>query len=208
MRLLKWVVLTWCCLSLITSAVIGIGRGQPPSDGLALLHLDECELPCWLGITPGQTPWDAAKQMIMDAYSDAQYSVHLVDASHIDVSVNGTDDVLSIEIAPLSFNYADSPVNRIELTMKFAYLGRRWVSIGDLIASVGSPADMIMSDIGPSLLLKESRVHVRSAPYIGCNMVLTRLFTTSIFIHKRPDEYPFVSAPSRWRGFNRCYKLR
>jgi hypothetical protein len=60
-------------LTLTVSSVILIGRAQPIPERVAALHLgDMCALPCWIGITPGKTTVEQAKQIIAQVYSQAQ----------------------------------------------------------------------------------------------------------------------------------------
>src|SRR5688572_24925895 len=41
--------------SLTAPISILIGRHQPLPERVAMLHLTDCELPCWIGIVPGKT---------------------------------------------------------------------------------------------------------------------------------------------------------
>ncbi len=45
-----------------------IGNAQPPPAALRALHLTDCQLPCWLGITPGETTFAEAVQRLNVAY--------------------------------------------------------------------------------------------------------------------------------------------
>src|SRR5262245_6492243 len=54
---------------LIISAIL-VGHQQPPSTWATILHLDECELPCWIGIVPGQTTLIEAQQQIEREYGN------------------------------------------------------------------------------------------------------------------------------------------
>jgi hypothetical protein len=65
--LFRLTALTIAFAILITVARV-IGREQPPPLTLAQLHLDDCKLPCWLGITPGETTFDDAVKRVTSAY--------------------------------------------------------------------------------------------------------------------------------------------
>src|SRR5579859_6326596 len=68
-------------VTLATGAALLLGRGQPTPDQLALLHLGDCQLPCWIGIVPGQTTVGGARQRIKDIYG--KMSGFVVDETEI-----------------------------------------------------------------------------------------------------------------------------
>ena len=41
-----------------------MGSAQPPPEAIQALHLTDCQLPCWLGITPGKTTFDEVVQRV------------------------------------------------------------------------------------------------------------------------------------------------
>src|SRR4051812_11626816 len=59
-------------LSLALTAFIGMtvvaGRRDVVPDLLAMLHLTDCALPCWIGIVPGQTTLDETGERIEAVY--------------------------------------------------------------------------------------------------------------------------------------------
>src|SRR5579859_1219802 len=55
--------------------VIFVARQQPLPPRLAMLHLTDCELPCWIGITPGVTPADQVKARIEEVYDPKIYRI-------------------------------------------------------------------------------------------------------------------------------------
>ncbi len=68
MRLAGWVAaLMVVCALLIVSARL-IGAMQPAPLRLAQLHLTDCVLPCWLGITPGETSYTEAAARVRAVY--------------------------------------------------------------------------------------------------------------------------------------------
>jgi hypothetical protein len=66
--LIPRVLAIWLMLILCASASLFIGRQQPPPLYLALLHLTDCELPCWIGIVPGKTTVEEAQKRIIAVY--------------------------------------------------------------------------------------------------------------------------------------------
>ncbi|HVU12827.1 MAG TPA: hypothetical protein VHD90_16225 [Phototrophicaceae bacterium] len=57
--------------TLLIGAARLIGTTEPPPAALTALHLDECQLPCWLGITPDKTTLDDAVQRVSRSHPDA-----------------------------------------------------------------------------------------------------------------------------------------
>jgi len=53
-RLLIILLVIFILFAASVSMVVLAARTQPVSDHLALLHLNQCAPPCWLGIKPGQ----------------------------------------------------------------------------------------------------------------------------------------------------------
>ena len=210
MRLIKWCLLVYCCLILVTSLVIVTGRGQPPSDGLALLHLDECELPCWLGIVPGTTTWRDAMQAIESEYNSGQYSVRLIDDSHIEVGINGTSNFLRIEITPSSYTNEESSVYRIMLTPSYEDPNLLNISLklGDIVASIGTPTDVILSPSGELTPVMRFKHHIIQLQYFlnPCFEVMLRQPIVSLAIYAVVPDFFWLSEPSNWRGFT-CYKF-
>src|SRR5262245_2523582 len=55
---------------LVTSAAMLIGHEQPVPEQVSMLHLGEmCQLPCWIGITPGKTRVSEARLIIAQIYN-------------------------------------------------------------------------------------------------------------------------------------------
>jgi hypothetical protein len=68
------------------------GHTAPPPEVVSLLHLHDCELPCWAGIVLRRTTLDEAKQHLLALYSefdpqikfssDTSFTIMLHDAEH------------------------------------------------------------------------------------------------------------------------------
>jgi len=70
---MKWLVVSVILLSGIFTTGIGlarvVGRNQPNPESVELLRLTECELPCWVVITPGHTTARDTVQRFADAFA-------------------------------------------------------------------------------------------------------------------------------------------
>jgi hypothetical protein len=72
-RLVKlWALLFIACLGFAL-----IPRLASP-DKVAILHLNDCALPCWIGIVPGTTTIGAARALIQDQYGGAGFDIEIV----------------------------------------------------------------------------------------------------------------------------------
>ena len=68
MRLAAWVAgLVLVCALLVVGARL-MGSAQPAPQRLAQLHLTDCALPCWSGITPGETSYAEAAERVRAVY--------------------------------------------------------------------------------------------------------------------------------------------
>lgn len=56
-------LLTFCLIVFIL-----IGRTQPPPALIRQLHLTDCAMPCWIGITPGATKAEMVNRYVMDTF--------------------------------------------------------------------------------------------------------------------------------------------
>jgi hypothetical protein len=65
---MRWLLLRaatlWSVLTLVVGTPLVASRAQPPPIKLDMLRLGDCPLPCWIGIWPGETTLDAARERI------------------------------------------------------------------------------------------------------------------------------------------------
>src|SRR5689334_25247528 len=67
-RLLTWVVLSLLIWSIGCGTAILVGTRQPEPPLIAELHLKDCAMPCWIGITPGVTTFDEAEAKLYGTF--------------------------------------------------------------------------------------------------------------------------------------------
>ena len=63
--------LACAAFALLIFAARALGHILPPPEALHALHLTDCALPCWMGITPGQTSYEEALRRVEAAYPQA-----------------------------------------------------------------------------------------------------------------------------------------
>jgi hypothetical protein len=119
--------------TMLIMAFCGIGSVQSPPASHALLaelHLADCALPCWLGITPGIT-----------RFAEAVYLVSRANPGLLSTSRNG---ISVIAWYPIKTSWipvilrADESGKVVQLTLVTANI--EGISIGDVVGFLGLPA--------------------------------------------------------------------
>jgi len=139
-RLMRYVIIILCLSLLFIALAFLSGRVQPVPPQVAALHLDVCAPPCWIGITPGVTTLEEAKQRIAEFYPAVEYTTsqsRFLSVSQVDLPLS-----FSIELDP-----ADSlVVYRIAITLNSALMADGWTPVdnppvtwADLDAAWGNP---------------------------------------------------------------------
>ncbi len=138
-------------LCLIFCLAIGMlraaGHGQPPSPGMAILHLNDCELPCWAGIVPGKTAGDEAQQRLVSALRlPPVYSAHgwFPDPDHgTAISLFITDQAQQIAAGiNVQIELARRVVDLVSVTPASPY--QQMPSLGDVINAYGPPSCVLL----------------------------------------------------------------
>jgi hypothetical protein len=62
-RVISRVIAPWLALAVAIGLILGFGQQQPAAPQIARLHLTECRPPCWVGIVPGETLFEAFKRL-------------------------------------------------------------------------------------------------------------------------------------------------
>src|SRR3954462_1437716 len=75
MRLYRLLLISTLALMLFIGGAILLGRRQPLPDAVAMLHLDMCAPPCWIGISPGVTTLDEAEHQLKKVFPESRYKV-------------------------------------------------------------------------------------------------------------------------------------
>ena len=131
----------WCLISL--------GKQAPSPAYVTALHLDQCELPCWIGIIPGQTTLKEAKALIDKRFPGANYPVsepalrlRVIDKTSglsFDITLNLVASVDQI------FKMTEKQLDQIAVSdVEISFPS--WNSspnTGDLYAMIGQPTDIV-----------------------------------------------------------------
>lgn|GEM_PF-1795012 len=107
-----------------------VGHGQPPPSSIAVLHLDDCAMPCWLNIVPGVTAFRDAVDNVREANSRGIFTsgyATAVTAAYLLGSPLGQVGI-----------YADEGGTVLQLTLLTHTL--QGITFGDVVAFLGTPA--------------------------------------------------------------------
>ena len=174
-----------------------------------MLHLDECELPCWIGIVPGQTSLVDAQNQIIRVYGNtSEYRLQKRSDYEFEVTYAVTGESFLIAFIP------DTPITQLLLLPYTEELsGKRSPTISDLYDHLGNPAMVnLVSDfpVGEkvNLVYQDQRIQLR-VPDLECDKVLVTQEIQSIALYAGLPTYGYgwLSDSKQWRGFGRCYDL-
>jgi len=107
-----------------------VGHSQPPPTALAVLHLTECTLPCWLNIVPGVTAFRDAVDNVREATNRGIFTsgyATAVTAAYLLGSPMGQVGI-----------YADERGTVLQLTLLTQTI--QGVAFGDVVSFLGTPA--------------------------------------------------------------------
>lgn len=206
-------------LLMLSTVGIIIGHQQPPSVWATILHLDMCELPCWIGIIPGRTTLAEARRKIEEVYSDpALYSIEANEQKDA-FGVIYKPTTSSFVIAFTPYSLSENPHSIIQGTyigfdLRFNQLnskGTKLPTIPDLYNSLGNPESIRLSsgaeEHNIALFFKGGNIVV-SLNNLECDRVRLNQEILSISLDAQITQYAaWVSKPHAWQGFGKCYHL-
>ena len=151
-----WIVAGMCALTLTFVALIygarTLGNAQPPKAALAQLHLTDCALPCWLNITPGQTPFADAVERISTVYPQNKPAI--------------TDGRIANTDTPFGQIILMADRNGIIRRISLPTFNLKEVSLADTVGLLGTPLWVVGSH--------------PVAAYYGCNTFMAVISGTSV----------------------------
>ena len=190
-------------LAAIGSAVI-VGRSQPLSPDVTLLHLNECPLPCWIGIMPGETTVEQASkriQAVFGSQAGIQISGQVAQYSIRD-TIHGSEFIVAFYTEP------DVPVSHD--VIRTIWLGT--LSKGDgprlaeLYTIVGEPDAVVSGDLdlnSSSLSYFDQRMTLNFG-FTGCSTMMNQVVGSIILADSKMGRDKFASRLRPWHGFTRC----
>jgi hypothetical protein len=209
MRLIKW-TLTLCIVSFtLTAFALLIGRSQPLSTALQRLHLTDCELPCFIGIMPGQTTLAQAKARILTVFGNSadyavSYSVFQGDNLTVQIGDQLSRTNMAISFKSIRPESSSSIPDKIWLAI---YRGNgREYTLRDLYPILHDPELVMSTDAyWTAMLYKGGKVRSYNIVRRCGSITLTDPIRFLWLYDRVPTPSLGDSDPIRWKGFNRCY---
>ncbi len=192
---------------------------QPMPERITALDLTFCQLPCWIGINPGQTTLDEASQYILDAYSDqSKYDLEVESAPYWSFTI--TQKITGARMRVDLNQIAEQPANATvdEIIFWFGMKSGPDIKFGDLYVELGAPSDLILSapddapypvvryDDRQATLSLSAVVPLKTCARFASDQPIEgmTIYSQTVY-HQLPINYAWVSKPVVWSGFHACY---
>ena len=198
--LLPRAILLIFIFSAISGASIWIARQQPAPERVAMLHLTDCQLPCWIGITPGVTTMDEAEQKILRVYGNApNIKIEFIEGDQRFQVKNAITGKVVFDVYLRYSSRDDSKIYSIAILFD-----NQPPSIGDLITLLGHPtriAYLYPIDIKPPpvLIYKNYGLAIIYAGTLELNAEISLPVDRLILW---TDDMGTLSTPQPWSGFH------
>jgi hypothetical protein len=198
-----------------SGALIGtarlIGRAQPIAQRVALMHLGDCALPCWIGIEPGQSTLAQARDQITKIFGNSpnyeikesaghgQFTIwDKADNLRLGVQVNAqtnehTDQSVVTTLSLWEYDEFDTPAGKPILVELYSALGDP-----DNIGLLGGEGTLFQN-------LLYYQHHVEMTLDQNSNRVSTALMyqpvVELVIYSQMPARETYKYQPLPWRGF-------
>jgi hypothetical protein len=133
-------------LTLAIVIVLLIGHTQPLPDNIALLHLNICTRPCWIGITPGVNTLGELKTQLAKVFPEPVYTISTPDSYAYSVQDTKHDVAFTVLLSTIDHKaYNLSIIDRIQLVLyqdwtdNENYPAKYPVALGQMVLLWGSP---------------------------------------------------------------------
>ena len=190
-------------------------RRSTTSDWLTLLHLNDCELPCWIGIIPGETTAYEAEDRIAATYGDTSlYALEMQRYFQSSVTHKSTSYQLSIAL------FSDNGVPSDDTSIVRSIILNPFVKIGESVSSptisdvqrvLGDPTMARLAsgadNFSVALFYGDGRSNVFVSD-LECDKVLSNQQVGGIGLYSEiRANIAWLSDPQDWQGFNYCYNF-
>ena len=145
-RTLRLVLVIWLTMVALIGGINLSGHYQPTPESITALDLTFCQLPCWIGINPGQSTLAEASHYILDAYSDqSKYDLKVESAPYWSFTI--TSKITGTQMHVALNQIAEQPANATvdEIIFWFGTESGPAIKFGDLYAELGAPSDIVLS---------------------------------------------------------------
>ncbi|MEO8608238.1 MAG: hypothetical protein ABI690_10170 [Chloroflexota bacterium] len=120
-----------------------IGRTQPPPALIRQLHLTDCAMPCWIGITPGTTQAESVNRFVMDTFKSTNSPLSSAVPNYQWFTIVPlTQPAQRGQGMPVQFGVNEGTVTEILIPAFFSTMknpGAAMPSLGDMVNLLGVP---------------------------------------------------------------------
>lgn len=204
-RLLSYALALFSLCVLLIAGARWMGARQPQPPIVEGLRLDDCALPCWIGITPGQTSMEEAYSLMVDAFqytrNGNRMEVGRFQNLHFFVPVNSP-----VRALPVTLHTIEDKVALIQLVIT----DRRRLTFADIILAYGAPTCVMYTEtpvfIGWKLYYETSEGIAEIDAYGSSDDVIDQSQPVYSILLRGADTGSacfFANGDSlpRWRGF-------
>jgi hypothetical protein len=199
--------LIWCLHFALIVGVRTLTNREPLLiDNLS--KVSECQLPCWIGISPGLTSIESAEKLITQTYADSVDTYTLVAKTETGYRVQWSKTGQYFHI---SFAYwqSEQPEERRFHEIILSPCDS-CVLLGDMYTLVGQPTKVVpasqtVEDKYLYLVYEDIQLLIKIEKFDSCDSVSPDQAIHSLMIFDRiPSD--LLLGSTNWRGFSRCYK--
>jgi hypothetical protein len=222
-----WLLMRKLCIVGTTIAVsIGVlivitrlvGYQQQPSPWIKTLHLNDCQLPCWIGIAPGETTLEAANALIKAKYGNLIEEVEGGFDQDAKLQKFVINSLLPYKFSIL-FSYKENDSTLVVESLYFVLdeTSAKAPALGDLYGFLGSPNHLAQSSTSQAgrltLLYFPSSRAVVDVKWVACQNYYDKVrIDQAVVIFTIWQESPIFNTrelDERWRGFTGgCYDFK
>ena len=224
---MRWLLIRMILIVVVlvgaASAAVVIGRQQPVPPRVAMLHLTDCQLPCWIGIIPGVTPMDEARQKLLNLYGNLP--AYKIEFDNQNESYYISDVASGRKLFGVNFEdtWADGTVGQIAMLLQYDQDEQtlEWKpsimtpSVGELATALGQPTNMsewpLEGDSPPAVQYENYQVALLPNPNVSrSNSIILEISTSADSLYIESDRSWQASQqyiPHVWAGFRKYEDL-
>ncbi len=211
-RLLRWTVLLCFLVASLSFGVFGVASHQSVGPHLEALHLSDCHLPCWIGVTPGQTRIEEARAQILTYFPHDLPETNLLSRTAWSVRVRESDFTVYLIAQPDTDGHSLDPDPVIDaIVLEPAQPGGRddSLTVAAAINLLGDPKAIGVSStydqsyLFTVLYFDGVAMNISTDHVMGCGPLSPESPIRTLLISAEGPE-PGPSQP--WRGFRSCYR--
>src|SRR5688572_22887303 len=205
-------LLLFIALVVAAGAFVAAGYAQPPSRWMALLRLNDCEMPCWIGIKPGVSTAGEALQRLNAIYGGSAFDlVSQPDSLAFIIADRASGYRFTVSLNA-DYRTQTAPIIRDIVLYPYPQSGMARPVIGDLYAASGSPAELRLTRrmvTRTIAVLYEQRRVIVFVNSDDCNRIYPHMEITSIRLSSASQiaDDSQSSQVQPWNGFGECHFL-